>query len=125
MYGPDVYNQYYFQTGDFPSNLPSIWFNHFGFAEQVHERRAVVIGEYGGFYGRGPSGWRGRVWHDALVDWLLSMCLEDTFCEWVFWWVFGGMYGHIHVVDLTNMTYTITTQHWNTDWGINPNVSVV
>lgn len=79
MYGPDVYNQYYFQTGDFPGNMPSIWFNHFGFAAQVHERRAVVLGEWGGFYGRGPTGWRDRVWHDTLVDWLLSMCLSSSF----------------------------------------------
>lgn len=79
VYGPDVYDQWYFRGGDFPRNTPSIWYNHFGFAESVHGQRAVVVGEYGGFYGRGPSGRRDGVWHDALVDWLLATCLEDTF----------------------------------------------
>lgn len=74
MYGPDVYYQNYFSAWDFPRNMPSIWYNHFGFAESVHDQRAVVVGEYGGFY-RG----RDRVWHDALIDWLADTCLEDTF----------------------------------------------
>lgn len=60
-------------------NMLSIWYNHFGFAENAHGQRAVVLGEWGGFYGRGPSGDRDRVWHDALVDWLLANCLEDSF----------------------------------------------
>ena len=80
MYGPDVYNQYYFQGGGFPDNLPSIWYNQWGFAEEVHDQRAVVVGEWGGFMGRGPSGWRDRVWHDALVDFLLANCLVKRPC---------------------------------------------
>ena len=79
VYGPDVYNQGYFNTGDFPNNMPRIWDAHFGFAENVQGNHAVVIGEYGGRMGRGPTGWRDRVWADALGDYMIRTCLEDNF----------------------------------------------
>jgi endoglucanase len=92
VYGPDVYNQYYFQSGDFPANMPSIWYNQWGFAERVHGQRAVVLGEWGGFMGRGPSGWRDRVWHDAMVEFLLANCLEDSF----YWTINPNVRKYVH-----------------------------
>lgn len=35
VYGPDVYNQGYFQINTFPYNMPTIWNAHFGFAEAL------------------------------------------------------------------------------------------
>ncbi len=32
VYGPDVYNQPYFNVSNFPNNMPAIWDAHFGFA---------------------------------------------------------------------------------------------
>jgi len=79
VYGPDVYDQGFFRDGRFPNNLPGIWQAHFGFAEGVHGQRAVVLGEWGGKYGRGPTGARDKVWADRLGDWVVENCLEDSF----------------------------------------------
>ena len=79
-YGPDVYDHWVFRDwANFPNNMPGIWQAQFGFAEGVQGQRAVVIGEWGGFYGRGPSGWRDRVWADRLGDWMQERCLADNF----------------------------------------------
>lgn len=78
VYGPDVYDRPYFNFG-FPDNLPGIWESSFGFVESLYGQNAVVIGEWGGKYGRGPSGRRDKTWADTLAKWVVNRCLEDNF----------------------------------------------
>jgi|EP00624_Nannochloropsis_granulata_P004332 endoglucanase len=78
VYGPDVYDRPAFNFG-FPDNLPGIWESSFGFVESLHWQNAVVIGEWGGKYGRGPSGRRDKTWADTLAGWVVGRCLEDNF----------------------------------------------
>ena len=67
VYGPDVYNQPYFNAADFPLNMPAIWDAHFGrFRAAGH---AIAIGEAGGRYGHGGDP-RDKTWQDALIQYL-------------------------------------------------------
>ena len=45
-YGPEVYQQPWFSSSDFPDNLPGIWDSKFWFVEQ-QSLRPVFIGEFG------------------------------------------------------------------------------
>lgn len=71
-YGPGVYkNQPYFpprwqDSPAFPANMVQIWDRHFGSVQQA-TGRAVVIGEFGGFYTGND-----KVWQDAFVTYLLE-----------------------------------------------------
>ncbi|MFN4263390.1 MAG: cellulase family glycosylhydrolase [Thioalkalivibrionaceae bacterium] len=76
VYGPDVFDQPYFQSGSFPGNLPTIWETHFGFATTLGY--TLVVGEWGGRYGLGGDP-RDRVWQDAFVDWMDSKNLRNSF----------------------------------------------
>jgi endoglucanase len=46
VYGPSVYMQHYFETFDFPNNMPAVWKEHFAFAQELGT--PIVIGEIGG-----------------------------------------------------------------------------
>ena len=71
-YGPGVYkDQPYFpprweDAPAFPANMVAIWDRHFGSVQQA-TGRAMVIGEFGGFY-TGSD----KVWQDAFVTYLLE-----------------------------------------------------
>ena len=71
-YGPGVYrDQPYFPpswegTPSYPSNMVDVWDRHFGFVQQA-TGRAVLIGEFGGFY-TGDD----RLWQDAVVDYFVD-----------------------------------------------------
>jgi endoglucanase len=75
VYGPDVYNQPYFQAGNFPANLPAIWEQHFG---RFATNNAVVIGEFGGRYGHGGDA-KDKIWQDTLVDYLIDKGMRSGF----------------------------------------------
>ena len=76
VYGPDVHPQPYFDTPDFPDNLPAIWDAHFGqFAEQGF---AIVPGEFGGRYGHAGDP-RDRTWQNALIDYLRKKNITSGF----------------------------------------------
>jgi endoglucanase len=75
-YGPDVYAKSSFSAANFPANLPAGWDALFG---QFFRQHAVVIGEWGGQYGQGPSGQKDVQWQQALVDYLLSNNVRDSF----------------------------------------------
>lgn len=76
-YGPDVFGKSTFDAPDFPANLATHWEALFG---QFHPRYAVIIGEWGGHYGRGPEA-RGDdvIWQDALVDYLRGKGIDSSF----------------------------------------------
>lgn len=76
-YGPDVYRKSTFDAPDYPGNLAAHWEVLFG---QFDPRHAVVIGEWGGHYGRGPEADPGDVaWQDALVDYLRGKDIDSSF----------------------------------------------
>lgn len=78
-YGPDALYQYpkdSFSHPDFPHNLAADWETLFG---QFADTHPVIVGEFGGFYGTGPSGEQDRIWQDALVDYLISKNMRSAF----------------------------------------------
>lgn len=75
-YGPDVYAKTTFNAPNFPSNLSAGWDTLFG---QFFNAHAVVIGEWGGQYGQGPSGQKDVLWQQALVNYLVSNHVRNSF----------------------------------------------
>ena len=67
-------HQTYFDAADFPRNMPRIWDALFGFLEGA-TGRAVVMGEWGGFY---LDGTPNKVFVDAFAGYLLNRCLSDN-----------------------------------------------
>jgi endoglucanase len=76
VYGPDVYNQPYFNEATFPANMPTIWNAQFGQFKAAGY--AVSIGEFGGRYGHGGNA-KDKIWQDALVKYLLKKKMTNTF----------------------------------------------
>ena len=76
VYGPDVYNQPYFNVSTFPKNLPAIWEAHFGqFRDRGH---VIAIGETGGRYGHGGDA-KDKGFQDSLVDYLIGKRIPHVF----------------------------------------------
>jgi len=78
-YGPDALYETpksSFSAPDFPANLAAGWETLFG---RFAANYPVVPGEFGGFYGSGPSGDQDRQWQDALVDYLIAKNLRSAF----------------------------------------------
>lgn len=95
VYGPDVFGMPYFDAANFPANMPAIWEQHFG---RFSPNYAMVIGEFGGKYGRGNP--RDRVWQNAFVDYLISKNIHSGF-YWS-WNANSGDTGGILQDDWTN-----------------------
>ncbi|WP_297514510.1 cellulase family glycosylhydrolase [Thermococcus sp.] len=79
VYGPDVYDQPYFDESDFPSNMPDIWYHHFGYVK-MELGYPLVIGEFGGKYGHGGDK-RDVIWQKTIVDWMIN----NSFCDFFYW----------------------------------------
>ncbi len=75
VYGPSVYAQPYFSASDFPSNMPAIWDDHFGYL--VARKAALVPGEFGGKYTDGD-----KTWQDAFVEYLRQTSTTHSFFYW-------------------------------------------
>ncbi len=45
-YGPEVYNQSWFSDPNFPNNMPSIWYQYFGFIYDQNKGH-ILVGEFG------------------------------------------------------------------------------
>lgn len=71
VYGPSVARQDYFESPKFPSNMPAIWEEHFGY---IKDQYAIVIGEWGGRYVD-----QDKVWGDAFTDYLRKKYLTHNF----------------------------------------------
>ncbi len=76
VYGPDVFNQGYFNTDNFPSNMPAIWDKSFGFLKD--QNKAVTIGEYGGKFGHSGDP-KDPTWQKAFMNYLSSKGICDNF----------------------------------------------
>ncbi|MGA2552072.1 MAG: glycoside hydrolase family 5 protein [Burkholderiaceae bacterium] len=75
-YGPDVYMKSSFLSPDFPANLQTNWDTLFG---QFYRDHPVVVGEWGGQYGRGPTGTMDIVWQNAFVAYLRMRNISNGF----------------------------------------------
>lgn len=91
-YGPDALYatpKAEFAAANFPANLPAAWETLFGQfqgsatgtppAASTQATYTVILGEFGGYYGVGPSGEQDVVWHDALVDYLIGKNMRSAF----------------------------------------------
>ena len=73
VYGPSVAYQKYFNVPDFPSNMPAIWNQHWGYIKN-ESKSAIAVGEWGGQLS-GNDG----TWMNAFVNYLIAIDAKDTF----------------------------------------------
>jgi endoglucanase len=73
-YGPDVYLHDYMKNDDYPTTLPLVWNEHFGFV--ISKGNTLSIGEFGGKYQ--PES-KDKKWQDAFVDYAINNRICNTF----------------------------------------------
>jgi endoglucanase len=77
-YGPEVWQQTWFQAKDFPYNLPALWKKHWAYLQQQGQT-PVLLGEFGGqSVGLNPEG----IWMRALVEFLKVNGINYTYWSW-------------------------------------------
>jgi len=68
-YGPP--GQVYFNTSNFPNNMPGIWEDHYGFIPAA-TGVPIMVGEFRlGGWGDPPTEWQ-RQWFNTFIDWAIS-----------------------------------------------------
>jgi endoglucanase len=77
-YGPEVFQQDWFNDAGFPSNMTGIWDDAFGFIVK-NNLAPLFVGEFGINNSASYSGKEGK-WFTALLKYL-----TDNFCSWTFW----------------------------------------
>src|SRR5947209_6211037 len=77
-YGPEVNNQGWFNTPEFPRNLPGLWKRHWGYLQE-HNVAPEMVGEFGGI--KVYSGKEG-VWIHTLMSYIRTHSLNYTFWCW-------------------------------------------
>ena len=73
-YGPDVYNQNWFQAKDFPHNLPAVWNSNWAYLKEQNIA-PVLLGEFGGSTGNDAEG----TWQRTLVAFLKQHHISYTY----------------------------------------------
>lgn len=73
VYGPDVVKLSYFNSPDFPNNMPDVWFNQWGYLSKNY---TVVIGEFGG---KEIEGTLDRIWSDEIKSWFISNGITNNY----------------------------------------------
>ena len=77
-YGPEIYMQSWFQSPDFPHNLPRVWQEHWAYL-QLQGTAPVLLGEFGGHsMGRDVGG----VWQRSLIAFLKAHNISYTYWSW-------------------------------------------
>jgi endoglucanase len=74
-YGPEVFQQKWFQVLDFPYNLPAVWTAHWAYLAQ-QSIAPVLVGEFGG---RSVGGDTEGVWQRNLVTYLKDAGISYTY----------------------------------------------
>ena len=74
VFGPSVHGHDYFKRGDFPGCMWQVWDQHFGFLKGA-TGSAVVLSEFG----ESNESHEGRVWSNAIVDYLTQKGITDGF----------------------------------------------
>jgi endoglucanase len=77
-YGPEVFQQNWFNDAGFPANMTEIWDNAFGFIVK-NNVAPIFVGEFGINNTASYSGKEGK-WFTAFLKYL-----TDNFCSWTFW----------------------------------------
>jgi endoglucanase len=77
-YGPGVSSQKWFQAYDFPQNLASLWYSHWGYLKLTGVA-PVLIGEFGG---RSVGDDREGLWQRSLVTYLQLNGFDYTYWCW-------------------------------------------
>ena len=77
-YGPEIYEQSWFQAPNFPNNLPTVWQQHWAYL-QMESNAPVLVGEFGG---RSMGQDAGGVWQRSLVDFLKAHAINYTYWAW-------------------------------------------
>ena len=73
-YGPDVYNQPWFQAKNFPNNLAAVWNKNWAYLDEQNIA-PVLLGEFGGSVGKTTEG----VWQSTLVAFLKQHHMSYTY----------------------------------------------
>jgi endoglucanase len=73
-YGPSQHDRAEFHNAVFPSNMPDVWDNHWGYIRDSAGSPAVVLGEWGG-----PLADANLKWMNALADYLTSKRMQSNF----------------------------------------------
>ncbi len=73
-YGPDVYNQPWFQAKNFPANLTGVWDRNWAYLSEQNIA-PVLLGEFGGSVGNTTEG----VWQSTLVAFLKQHHIGYTY----------------------------------------------
>jgi endoglucanase len=76
-YGPELWNQSWFQAPNFPLNLPSFWQKQWAYLQQDRQT-PVLIGEFGAQQVTGAEG----LWMRALVTFLKVNNISYTYWCW-------------------------------------------
>lgn len=91
VYGPGSTNQSYFQSNSFPSNMPSIWDDHWGYLSSNNtfdkygiSNSSVIIGEWGGHYNESGNDISDEtVWINTFINYLnnnISLSNQILWC---------------------------------------------
>jgi endoglucanase len=76
-YGPQVYDQNWFQTPNFPKNMPGVWNEHFGYL-QTENIAPLYLGEFGGSMNQTTE----ATWQTTLVHYLSENHMSYTYWCW-------------------------------------------
>jgi endoglucanase len=77
-YGPEVYDQTWFQAPSFPKNLPNIWQKHWAYLQQ-DDIAPVIVGEFGDTsVGTDPDG----KWQRAMATYIAHNGFSYTYWSW-------------------------------------------
>ncbi len=76
-YGPEVWMQSWFQTPNFPNNLPAVWTTHWAYL-QTQGIAPVYMGEFGGSMDPGKE----AVWQTSLMKFLGQNHISYTYWCW-------------------------------------------
>jgi endoglucanase len=74
-YGPEIFDQKWFDDPTFPNNLPAVWTQHWGYLQQ-QGIAPVLVGEFGG---RQVNAGKEGAWIHALVKYLHRNHISYTF----------------------------------------------
>ncbi|MBV8806286.1 MAG: glycoside hydrolase family 5 protein, partial [Sinobacteraceae bacterium] len=77
-YGPGVSGQSWFQTPDFPFDLPNVWYSHWAYLKLTNTA-PVLIGEFGG---RSMGDDTEGVWQRSLINFLQVNGFDYTYWSW-------------------------------------------
>mgnify|MGYP002632500964 CR=1 FL=1 len=73
-YGPSQHDRPEFHNANFPTNMPDVWEQHWGYVTSLPNAPAVVLGEWGG-----PTDGANGQWMEALVAYLQGKQLQSNF----------------------------------------------